>query len=43
VHYPGDVLGGAALGILIGWLISLIFKRYFNFGVKKISPANITL
>lgn len=36
VHYPGDVLGGALLGLLLGWLAALAFGRYFNFGVKRI-------
>ncbi len=27
VHYPGDVLGGAILGILVGWLVALIGVR----------------
>lgn len=31
VHYPGDVLGGALLGILIGVFTAYFFKRYFNF------------
>ncbi len=26
VHYPGDITGGALLGILIGWLILTIYK-----------------
>jgi len=26
VHYPGDVLGGALLGILCGWLLFLLFR-----------------
>jgi membrane-associated phospholipid phosphatase len=38
VHYPGDVTGGALIGSLLGWLTSLIFRKYFNFGkVKKAS------
>ena len=28
VHYPGDVLGGAILGIAIGWLIASIGVRF---------------
>lgn len=28
VHYPGDVLSGAALGILVGWLVFLLFHRF---------------
>lgn len=31
VHYPGDVLCGAALGCLLGALLSFFFIRYFNF------------
>ncbi len=27
VHYPGDILGGAALGILLGWLIYLLYRK----------------
>ncbi len=26
VHYPGDVLGGAMLGLIVGYLVYLIFK-----------------
>lgn len=26
VHYPGDIIGGALLGILIGYLIILLYK-----------------
>lgn len=35
VHYPGDVTGGALIGLLLGWITSLLFSRYFNFGVKR--------
>jgi len=27
VHYPLDILGGALYGILVGWLVSLLFKK----------------
>lgn len=27
VHYPGDVLGGALLGLFVGWLAALIVDR----------------
>lgn len=27
VHYPGDILAGALLGALIGWLVSLLYLR----------------
>lgn len=26
VHYPGDVIGGAVLGALLGWLVFLLFE-----------------
>lgn len=31
VHYPGDVLCGAILGLLIGLSTAYLFKKYFNF------------
>lgn len=30
VHYPSDILGGALLGWLIGWLSIKLFKRYYR-------------
>jgi undecaprenyl-diphosphatase len=27
VHYPLDVIGGAALGLLVGWALWLLFQR----------------
>jgi undecaprenyl-diphosphatase len=30
VHYPSDVLGGALLGILIGWLGARLFRRHIG-------------
>lgn len=41
VHYPGDVIGGAVLGLLIGWTMAFIFKRYFNFGFPIRKSNNI--
>jgi undecaprenyl-diphosphatase len=38
VHYPGDIMGGAIFGILIGWLIYRLYNRtinYFPFLDKK--------
>lgn len=32
VHYPGDVLGGALLGILLGWIMS---RFYFRLIMRK--------
>lgn len=31
VHYPGDVLGGAIVGSLIGWGLAYIFNRKIGF------------
>ena len=28
VHYPGDILGGIALGIGIGWFIFFIYRKF---------------
>ena len=30
VHYPGDIVGGAALGIIIGWIIWRLLKNHLN-------------
>src|SRR6202012_4840359 len=27
VHYPLDILGGAFYGVLVGWLVSLLFNK----------------
>lgn len=27
VHYPGDVLGGVLIGILVGWALNMVKKR----------------
>jgi membrane-associated phospholipid phosphatase len=35
VHYPTDVVGGALLGMLIGWLIAKIIGPRFNPGSGK--------
>ena len=31
VHYPFDVLGGAAIGIAFGWLLGMFFNKRFGF------------
>ena len=37
VHYPSDILGGALLGIVIGWLFGRYFtKRFGNLGNKPV-------
>ncbi len=30
VHYPGDVLCGAAFGVLCGWIVWLILKKFLR-------------
>lgn len=34
VHYPGDVVGGAMLGILIGWLLFISYNK-----IRKMKKA----
>lgn len=31
VHFPGDVLGGAVLGLIIGGFTAWLFQKYFRF------------
>lgn len=35
VHYPGDVLGGAILGCLIGWFGAMGFKHFLAFKIRN--------
>lgn len=35
VHYPGDVLGGASLGMLIGWSIYNMYYRADRYLVRR--------
>lgn len=30
VHWPADILAGAAVGIFTGWLVNKIFKKYIK-------------
>ncbi len=30
VHYPGDVLAGALVGSLLGWVVFLLYKNVYN-------------
>jgi len=39
VHYPGDVLGGALLGALIGWTVYRLFLIYDS---RKLQHKGIT-
>lgn len=31
IHYPADILAGAVLGILCGWISMVVFKKFFSF------------
>lgn len=31
VHYPFDILGGAAIGVVFGWLLGSFFNKRFGF------------
>ncbi len=30
VHYPGDVIGGAAIGLLLGWMMAKLYQNIVN-------------
>ncbi len=30
IHWPSDILAGALIGILVGWIIAKFFKKYEN-------------
>jgi len=34
-HYPGDILGGAILGIIMSFITYQIYKRIFNQKTKQ--------
>lgn len=40
-HYPGDIVVGALLGTLVGWLLSLIFTRWRSHTMQRtnVQPA----
>ena len=42
VHYPGDILAGAALGVLVGlvfwWLTKLVLKDHLDGGTRLKTP-----
>jgi undecaprenyl-diphosphatase len=38
VHYPGDIVGGALLGILIGLIIAKLLKHHLNRGADFDTP-----
>ena len=31
VHYPSDILGGAVIGLLFGWVLGVFFNKRFGF------------
>lgn len=31
VHYPSDILGGALIGLLFGWVLGVFFNKRFGF------------
>jgi len=35
IHWPSDILAGAVIGILSGWLIILFFQRFFSTSSKQ--------
>jgi len=35
VHYPGDILVGSLLGVIIGWLVSLGYRKVVTSRVSK--------
>lgn len=39
VHYPSDIVGGALIGMLLGWLFSLLYKYVMTFSKNKL-PEN---
>ncbi len=43
VHYPGDIIGGALLGILIGWLVLKLFQWVDQKFFKGITMLKIKL
>ena len=35
VHYPSDVIAGAAFGVLTGWIVCTVLRRFSYFGGEK--------
>ena len=39
VHYPSDILAGAVLGTILGYILAIsaqkLAKKYFNYDVKN--------
>ena len=40
VHYPGDIIGGALLGVFIGWLMLFLFNEFNKKVVSQIHFFN---
>lgn len=44
VHYPGDILAGGLLGILLGWLVYWLYDRFITVWLQSLrSPINSTI
>jgi undecaprenyl-diphosphatase len=43
VHYPGDVICGAMLGIICSWLVYIAYQYLVNQKFKKFSLQNISI
>jgi undecaprenyl-diphosphatase len=41
-HFPGDVLAGAVLGLLIGWATLVWYRKYRGKHMKKSTPKKVT-
>ena len=35
IHWPSDILAGAALGVLIGWALNKLFRKYAHKLIKN--------
>lgn len=42
VHYPTDIIGGAIVGSLIGWMMYLLFHKYFKMPEISIEQVSKT-
>lgn len=41
VHYPGDILGGAMVGILSGYFSWFLFQKFIRYYCNKIKPDHV--
>lgn len=40
VHYPVDVLSGMMIGLILGWIVSFVFKKIYFIVFKRIKYPN---